>query len=107
MHPFGKQFGGYLAYVVDFGHGDNRIAAKMRVYDYGLRISVADHSQSLTSRESVQLVLELGTEIISLQTVNGPVEPRLGVEGHKAGTFRSQMGMIVSAVEEIVDARCL
>ena len=71
VHALCQQLVGNLAQVVDFCHRHHGIAPQVGDDDDGLRVGVADDAQSLVALEVAQLVLELRTEIVALQRVDG------------------------------------
>ena len=104
VHPFGEQFVGYLANIVDFGHRDHRITSQVGVDNDGLRVGIADDAQSLVTMKGIEFIFELGAEVVALQTVYGTAEASLGIESDKPRTLGAQMRIIICSVEQVVDA---
>ena len=57
-----------------FGYRYNGKATEVRIEDKGLRVCIADDSDSGISFELVQFILKLGAEISAFQIVNGTGE---------------------------------
>ena len=101
VHVLLEQLGGQLFKVVDFGHRNNGELAQVRVDHDGLRVVVADDTDTGVALKTGELRFELGAEIRTFQAVDSPHETCAGgISGHTA-TFGSQMRIIVCTVEQI------
>ena len=74
----------------------------MRVDDDRLRIRITDDAYALITRERVEFVFKLRTEIVALQIVNLTTETLLLVVHHHTRTPCTEMRIVVSAVEQVV-----
>ena len=93
-----------LIQIVDFSHRTNGKLAQMRVDHDRLCIRIADDANAYVTHKLVQLIAELRAEIRVFDVVNRTVK-QFTVVGHHARTFGAEMGMIVNAIEQILDAR--
>ena len=103
VHTLSQQLVGYLAHVVHLRHRHHGIAPQVRIDEDGLRIGVADDADARLSHKSVELALEARAEIVAFQTVNASAEALLCVERHHTRTLRTEMRVVVGAVEQVVD----
>ena len=103
VHPTIQQFLGNLFEIIDLRHRHHGIATQVRVHEDRLRVGVTDHTYPLIAVKRIQLILELRTKIVTLQTMDLTTEAFLMVKSYQSCTSRTQVRIIVRTVEQVVD----
>ena len=104
VHTLRQQFVGNLAKIIDFCNAHHGISAQVRIYYNRLRVGVANHPESLISREAIQFVFKLRSEVVALETMNRSRKSLFLVKCYHSRTLCAEMRVVVCTVEQVVDA---
>ena len=87
----GEKHVGELFDIVDLRHGEQRVSAKVRAHDDGLRLIVRDAAYADVALHMRDISVKLGTEIRGFDVVDSAVETFLVIVDDKPGPPGSQM----------------
>lgn len=105
VHTFLKAMLYEFVEIVDFAYCADGKASEMGIEKKRLCIRIGDNADTCIAGKAGELVFELGAERRVLDAVNHALESILFAECSHTGTTRTEMGVVVGAVEDISYAR--